>query len=227
MNNYLRLIITFLLLFLLQGCTKENKTNWLTENSCDLPCWNGVIVGDTTKTELLLKINNLTIIDQNKTRTYVEPWKIFTGSSFFTYYNRKIHGTASYLNEITEELTFSGELRTTFGDIVSEVGYPDYVIVIPLFNPTSNLDVTALYPTLGIAFSYDIRTIPKRMREEISPDIPIDYVTIFDPNIYDALVDASLFGQSLYNGEETRESLRPWDGYGVLLEKYPAAKKQR
>lgn len=226
MNKPLRFMACLIMIFLLQGCIEEDKSNWISENDCDLPCWNGMIVGITTQDELLPIINRILILDQNRIILDGHAWEFFSGTSYFRYKERDINGVVYYINKIIENLTFSGELDTTFGDMVELVGVPDYIIVIPLLLPTTSLEVTAIYTTLGISYSYNTHTLPKRMRDQIGPDIPINYVMIFDPKIFDELIDASLFGQGYYNGEETRKSLRPWDGFGVLLEKYPAAKKQ-
>jgi len=216
-----------LLMFLIQGCHVNEKVFWNIGNNCELPCWNDVVVGKTTKSELSQIISKLPIIDQDKIFIDGDSWEFFSGRSYFSFKRADINCETYYLGETIVNLTFSGELRTTFGEIVDLLGEPDYILTGLTVLPTVGYSVTAIYPALGIEYSYNTRILSKRTSKDIGPDIPIDFISIFDPEIYNDLIEASLFGQGSLTGEQIRESLRPWDGYGVLLEKYPAAKKQR
>lgn len=218
-----RVIIFLLLIFFIQGCHNQEIVIWNFGNTCKLPCWNGVVVGKTTKGEFSQILNKLPIIDQEKIFLDGEPWKFFSETSYFSFNDVDIHCVAYYLGKNIVNLTFSGELRTTFGEMVDLVGEPDYILTVLTVLPTVGYSVTAIYPTLGIEYSYNTRDLSKQASREIRSDIPIDFLSFFDPEIYNDFIDASLFGQGSLSGEETRESMRPWDGYGPLLEKYPPA----
>ncbi|MFZ3069578.1 MAG: hypothetical protein WA110_00430 [Anaerolineaceae bacterium] len=47
------------------------------------------------------------------------------------------------------------------------------------------------------------------MQDEITPKTPIGGVDIFDPDIYDQLIESGNLGQSLLYGEDVINNLRP------------------
>jgi hypothetical protein len=223
MKLFLRIVVLFLVVYFLHGCQNQLKETWNLGNTCVLPCWNGVIVGSTTKPELTKTLRELPVIDQDNTIIDGESWKFFSGRSFFNFRYFEIHGVAYYLGDKIDKITFSGNLSTSFGDMEELVGAPEFIISIPLLRPTTHNVVTAIYPSKGIAFNYNTSTLPKRLQNEISPKIPLENISFFNPEIYDEMINSGLFGQGFLSGEETLENLRPWVGYGSLNELYPPA----
>lgn len=225
MKKHVGRIITLLLsLLFLSGC---HKISFLDLNSCQLPCWYGLEQGKTTQGELLSVLTQLPSIDQESV-TKGEPWGIFESQVFFQFRPMDTHGVAYFIDNKLVTIDIDGEINTTFGQMVDLVGEPDFIITTPLWGgiplqPSMSYAVTAIYPEIGISFMYDTRSLPRRMQTEVSPDIPLDWISIFDTNIYDELIDAKLFGQSILSGEDTRKFMKSWDGYGPLLEKYPPA----
>lgn len=226
MKKHVGRIITLLLsLLFLSGC---HKISFLDLNSCQLPCWNGLEQGKTTQGELLSVLKQLPSIDQESV-TKGEPWGIFKSQVYFQFKPMDTYGVAYFIDNKLVTIDIDGEINTTFGQMVDLAGEPDFIITTPLrggipLQPSISYAVTAIYPEWGISFTYDTRSLPNKMRTEVSPDISLDWISIFDPNIFDELVDAKYFGQSVLSGEDTRKYMKSWDGYGPLLEKYPPAR---
>jgi hypothetical protein len=226
---YSIVLVYFLLTLALTGCQKKSDINFLESNSCIFPCWNNVTQGVTSKTDFISMINQIPNIDLESIYTNGGSWTIYNDRVFFKYIKKEIYGVGYFYNDRIALLDFSGELETTFGQLVDVLGEPKLIINIPLSggipgSPSTSYAVTAIYPSLGMAYTYDTRNIIKLLRAEIQPDIPITNLFIFDPELFNEMIDEKLFSQSFLTGEETRKHFIPWNGYGSLQQKYPPAK---
>ncbi|MFZ3070021.1 MAG: hypothetical protein WA110_02720 [Anaerolineaceae bacterium] len=129
------------------------------------------------------------------------PWKFYEDRVFLDFLEAEIDVDAHFIEDKLVKISLNWELNTTFGEIVEKVGEPDYIINVPLsggLECLELLDKLCLYPQLGLFF-------------------------VFDPGIYDQLIESGNLGQSLLYGEDIINNLRHRDGYGSIQEKYPPA----
>jgi hypothetical protein len=217
----LRLLSIVLIVSNATGCQNGKLTSFIDQNSCELPCWNGTILGNSTKTEFISSIIDLPFVEKDSIIGTNEGWSFFDDQVIFTFSNANILGRAHIIKTKVMDLSFEGELNTTIGQLIDILGDPEYIINIP--SPSTSSIVTAIYPSLGAKFSYDTRDIPRKFRQVIHPDIPVKYIYFFDPEIYNQLLDKGLIGLSILSREETIKYMKGWAGYGELKILYPPA----
>ncbi|MCB0118177.1 MAG: hypothetical protein H6634_08095 [Anaerolineales bacterium] len=216
-----KLILLVLLFITACANSKEEKTI-LDRANCILPCWNGIIAGKTTKDELINILKNSLDIDQKSIKITNEPWNMFDNQIYFSFHqiwtlNQKPRerGNAYLKNDKVSKLALCGEIKTTIGDIVEQAGEPKDIISGDNFYGGRTVILTNL--SIGISYSYttDLDKL------EITPDTQISCLEIFDPLLYDDMLEAKFFSNGYYNAEETLKAQYPWNGYGNLDEKYP------
>jgi len=215
-------ITVIFILILLAGCQKQLSFSFLDLNSCAPPCWNGVELGTTTEGEFITILESLQFIDQNKIKKDGGPWSIFENRIIFRSNDNTFLGYAFVQNGRIVAFEFSGELSTTFSQMVDETGEPEYVIVNPVMDYSV---VTAINTYFGVSYSFATKDISTKYRGQLSPDILIEMILYFDPNIYNLMLDAGLFSQGHLGREDTLKYMHPWDGYGLIEEKYPSASR--
>ena len=212
-----------LILLLVVACgTSSNEGSILDKSSCNLPCWNNIVAGQTTEDELLKILENLPDVDQASIQNDNRPWDIFDNQIFFSFrqgwtlsQRPKIRGFVYTTNNIVSDLTICGEIMTSMSRLVEEIGEPEHII--------SGNDIgggrTVILIDSQNGVSYWYTTELNNL--EINPDTQIDCFEIFDPSLYEKMLEAKFFSNGYYNAEETLKVWYPWDGYGNLDEKYP------
>ena len=215
-------LFLLILLFTVACKTTSQNLSVLEKSSCNLPCWNGVVAGQTTKDDLLQILEKLPDINPETIRTTNQAWNMFDDQVYFSFHQGwtfsqrpKLRGEAYIINNRVSELTLCGEINTTMGTVVEAVGEPEHIISGNNFY--GGRTVILISSQKGISYSYTTELD----NLEISPDTSIDCIDIFDPSLYETMLDAKFFSNGYYNAEETRKVWYPWDGYGNLDEKYP------
>ena len=120
-------------------------------------------------------------------------------------------------------------LNLTFGEAITKLGEPEYIINTPTSggipgSPTTSYIVIAIHPEWGFGFGYDTRDQPASQKAEIKPENKLYVIIFFAPEFLDQLLDAGFYSTRKLGSSEIRKSWKPWDGYGSLVEKYPPAK---
>lgn len=216
-----------LLLFVVSACaTRPNDVSVLDESSCKLPCWNNIIVGQTTGDEFTQFMETSADINKESIQVDDHRWKIFDSSIFFSFDQGsllnprpRMQVDAGFSNNILSELTICGELNTTIGDVVEQIGEPESIISGG--NLDGNRDVILINSKMGVSYWYATDPSFGELEYEIHPDIEIECLDLFDPSLYEEMMEVGLFSMGHYNAEETLKVMYPWDGYGNLDEKYP------
>lgn len=215
--------LMFLLLFVTTACmSAPDESSILDRSDCSLPCWNGIVAGQTTETELLGILEDLPDIDQQSIEVTNDSWNMFDNQMFFSFHQNwsfnqdtKLRGYVYLINNKVSKLAFCGEIKTTIGDITEQIGEPENIISGNNFYGGRTVILT--YPLKGVSFSYTTQLD----NLEINSDTQISCLEIFDPQLYEAMLEAKFFSNGYYNAEETLRVMYPWDGYGNLDEKYP------
>ncbi len=215
--------VYLLIILALTSCTLIGKQPTILEDSsCDAPCWNGITVGVTTGEEMLAILRDIPIVDQNI--AILSPWLIYDGGlNFYLYpngfYKHNVVVESRFIEGKVAEIGFCGDPGVSFSDVVEKIGEPKNIII--LGSPSGGSFVTAINEDIGFQFMYDTANIPKHLREEIAPEIPIKCLIYFAPEFYDETLEAGLIGLGRLNAEQTLKAMRPWVGYGDLEQYMP------
>ena len=215
--------IFLLILFFVTACGKSStEASILDKSSCRLPCWNDIVPGQTTEDDLLKTLGNLPDIDQASLKNTHQRWNIFDNQIFFSFrqgwtlsQRRKLRGEAHITNPMVSDLIICGEIQTSMGKIVEEIGEPEHIISGN--NIPGGRTVILINSESGVQywFTTELDNV------EITSNTPIDCVGIFDPSMYEKMLGAGLLSNGDYNAEETLKVWYPWNGYGNLDELYP------
>ena len=215
--------INLLIILLLMSCTTlGTPPSILDDSSCDAPCWNGITVGVTTGEEMLAILRELPNVDQNIAT--LSPWLIYDdGLNFYLYPNgfhkHNVVVESRFIENKVAEISFCGDPGVSFGDVVEKIGEPKNIIV--LGSPSGGSFFTAINKDIGFQLMYDTANIPKNLKEEIAPEIPIKCLIYFAPEFYDETLEAGMIGLGRLNAEQTLKMMRPWIGYGDLDQYIP------
>lgn len=217
-----KLSLLFLLLILTACSNSSDQMSILDRSDCAFPCWNGIVVGKTSEAELVRILETLPDVDQESIEATGASGNVFEITIFFSFrqgwtfeQRPKLRGNANITDDKLGALTFCGEINTTIGELVEQVGEPENIISGN--NIGGGRTAILTLPSEGVAFWYTAEL----SNLEITPDTQIDCIQLFDPSLYNKMLDAKRFSAGYYNAEETLRVMYPWDGYGNLDEKYP------
>jgi hypothetical protein len=196
----------------------SSRVSLLNNPSCPLPCWENINPGETTKNELLSIVANHPLIDKDTVTQVGYPWNIFDDTVYFTFGRSKINVEALILDNKVATLILTGDMGVTFGQLIEKTGDPEGVII--LSSPDGGSFVIAVNHSNGVSFAYETSSLRGKYRSEISPEIPIRWLTLFNPKQFHDLLEAGIFSMGAYNADETLEIMHPWVGYGSIEEKY-------
>ena len=221
-------IIWTLMILLASSCvpSAKNQISILEKSNCALPCWNNIKVGQTTQDEILQFLETSSDIDQKSIQIDNHSWKIFDSQIFFSFDQGglldqypDIQVDIRFSNNIVSELIVCGELYTTIGDIVEQIGEPESIISGD--NLDGNRNVILITSKTGVAYWYTTDKSLGKAKYEMSPETKVECLNVFEPSLYEEMMEVGLFSMGHYNAEETLRVMYPWDGYGNLDEKYP------
>lgn len=219
--------LLLIIILLITSCAKPPiDTSILEQSSCELPCWNNIVAGQTTEKEALQILEDLPIVDQASIENTNQHWNMFDNQVYFSFKQDRtlnqppqIRGSMDITDNIVSGLILCGEINTSMGDIVAATGEPDGIL------GGGNIDgsriVILINSQKGLSYWYTFKKTPESQRYEITPYTPVNCINLFDPRLYEKLLDATLLSDGHYNAEETLKVMYPWDGYGDLDEKYP------
>lgn len=221
-----------LVLFLASSCTTSSSDVLiLSESTCELPCWYNVVPGETTKEEYIQYIEDIptnglqpsiNVIDGTTLTLFdgVVTYKVESG----WFLNRRLEfwiqawwtsdNIIRYVDMCSDE-----DLNTTISDLINKTGEPEFIISGG--NRLGGKDIILINSLKGISYWYQTNQQIQNIETNISPDIKIRCLEIFDTKMYGDLMEVGLFSMGFYNTEETLKVMYPWDGYGNLDEKYP------
>jgi hypothetical protein len=127
----------------------------------------------------------------------------------------KIEGESRISNDVVSDLIICGEIKTSMGQLVEVVGEPETIISGNNFYGGRTIILTNSQNGVSYWYTTELNNL------EITPDTQIECLKIFDPLLYEKMLEAKFFSNGYYNAEETLKVWYPWDGYGNLDEKYP------
>jgi hypothetical protein len=220
-------VVLGLLTMLISSCSKSSITI-LSAPTCSPPCWQNITPGKSSVEETKALLGDIALVDKNSIVVRGKPWDIFDEVIYFKLRSRGITADIYFLEGKVSMIVFSGDLDITLGKVVVEYGEPEYIANVPLYGGmplagTFSYGITAFESEQGLAFAYDTRDLPKKLKTEITPDIRITLFFYFDPGVFSKLLESGLFFRLQNGGIDAQKSLMPWTGYGNIEEKYPPA----
>jgi hypothetical protein len=213
----------------LAACNKTTTTVQLISNNiCNLPCWQSIVTGKSSTEEVIGLLNNNENIDQKSIYLIEKPWNIFDEQVKFTFQEKNLSGEIYFIDDEAVLISLFGDMGLNFSKAIEILGLPKYIITIPTYSgpPGSmnmNFQIFSLIPNDGIEFSYSTSDHGLKSKTELLPENNISRISFFDPNMYNNLLDAGIFSEGLLNSLETTKYLVPWSGYGEIDQKYPPA----
>jgi hypothetical protein len=221
--------IFLMVMFFLVSCTSTitktpTESSIIEESRCVLPCWHGIVIGKTTKQEFLEILSNLPIVNQG-TITIIDSKAYFDERVTFTMGTGQIihgadnggdvkmdhqwRGEVAILNDKVERIWLAGDLGLTLQQMFDIFGPPTYAI--PSFESGGYIWIKLITPAQGVALDFRAESI----ESELTPDTKIEILDIFNPDLYDEMVNNAQFKFAIANSVEDMEHFA-WNGYGKI-----------
>ncbi len=221
--------LTMLLFILLISCKSDNKQSLIFSSpTCRPPCWQNIYPGKSSLIDVVNIVKKLAFVNHDTISTQGEPWSIFDDAVYATSQTGKIRIEIYFLEDKVSKINFSGTINMVFSQAIEELGAPEYIINIPLsggmpLDPSLSFNIIAIIPEQGIGYSFDTRNLEGNLKKDIQPESSLDKIFFFNPDDYEIILNAGLFSSPYLTGTETQKYMKPWAGYGSILEKYPPA----
>src|SRR5688572_15029166 len=187
--NVKRLI--WLIILVTTACSvSADKQSILDKSSCALPCWNGIIPGQTTEADLLEILKTLPDIDTDAIQIQNRQGDIFDRLIFFSFRQEwtlsqrpSLHGQASIINNTVSVFTICGAINTSMDQLVEGIGEPEYIISGNNIGGGRTVILTNSQKGFSFSFTTELDNL------KITPITPIDCIDIFDPSLYEKMLD--------------------------------------
>ena len=218
--------ILVIILFAISSCSKgyTSEVSVLENSDCDLPCWNNIVVGETSEEDLLNILSSSPFVDPESVFVTNQPWFLYDNQVFFSllskqelFHNQKDKSEIEILDGVVKVMFLCGSLNTSIGRVVQEIGKPEGILSGG--NISGGRDVILINSQRGVSYWYSTNGDSSEM--EITPNTQVECLVLFEPAYYMTMLDAGMFSMGHYDAEETLKVMYPWDGYGNLDEKYP------
>jgi hypothetical protein len=213
-NILLKKLYLLLFCFVTACSLARPDVSILESPQCELPCWNGIIPGETSYPDALEIVTGLDGLDPEKTNILNAPWQIFNKRIWFYLYTDsslakvQTDGAVYFIDDKVAALFLQRNIGKTFGEMVEMVGEPETIISMPFV--TGSTVVMAVIPSKGVMFEFYAKS------DELQPETEIDNIMVFDITHYEDLLNTAMFSLGHYDANETREIMYPWKGYGNI-----------
>lgn len=215
-------ILLVISLFMMSCGDLSNEVSILDKSNCKYPCWNDIVVGETTEDSLLKILDDLPEINQSSIKNNKLSQSIIDNQIYFSFdqgwslSNRpQLRGEVDIKNNIVSNLILCGKINTPMSWLIEEIGEPEYLISGNAIG--GGRTVILIDSKNGISYWFNA----KLSKLEVMSTTKIDCIHLFDVSLYEEMLDIGLFSSGYYNAEETMRVWYEWDGYGNLDEKYP------
>lgn len=212
-SSLVLVILYFLPTFLLLAACSLGESRLLADTTCEPPCWEGIIPGDTQEEDALARLrevpgivrSSIRSVTVDEDRSYVS-W-IFRGA--------RESGRLILRSGTVISIKLGTEGSVDFGGLVAHLGEPELVSAIVGWADGRWLRVSLLYPTKGIAATHFDAFFPSRVDSvQVQESMPIEELIYFDPYLYDELLTS--WGIIRQDYESIQQSFTPWVGFSPL-----------
>jgi hypothetical protein len=144
-----------LIIFLSTTCSACNisEKTLVTSSSCELPCWNEIIPGETSKQEFSEIINVMPSMYENPIQLYSTSGEFSDAIRFRVHINKFVRGPdveTIFFQEKVVKMDFFRNIGLTMKKTIEIYGIPDYVVVEYFHPEVSAITFTIIYPTKGL-----------------------------------------------------------------------------
>ena len=219
-------LVLLIFLFNIACQSTSNEISILNKSSCILPCLNGITVGQTSRDEVLRFIESLADVNEKSIQITNDASDVFDQRISF-YFERvglfsrdpRMLMDFHITNNIVIDMIVCNKLNTTMSDIVEQIGEPQSIISGDDFD--GNRNVILINSAKGVSYWYTTDPSLGELQYKITPEVEIECLHLFEPSLYEEIMDTGSFSMGYYSAEETLRVMYPWDGYGNIAEKYP------
>jgi hypothetical protein len=213
-----KILFILAIYLLLIGClavspqegSEERGESILRTITCQPPCWEGVIPGETSKQELMAKLQSIakgddSIIDRDEG---LGDWDDIVSFYLYSQYGQKINFFIT--DDVVVEIDFYWKLYLTLGDAIELLGDPDWVY------PTvgHNGAVLIILYEEGVALLHEMKSGIVIGGTNLEPQSEIVEMSFFDASNW-------AFGKNVLTRDDLKKYGYEWAGYGDIDEKYP------
>lgn len=187
----------------------------LATQTCKLPCWQGIIPGETSKDAFinLIKQNPYFAPDS------LEEYPVGSGTVIgWSYPNGLNNGGGVYIRENTiQVLNLDATSGITMGEVIKRFGEPTMVQIDSglVGDHQAGFDVRAYYPQSGLVVHFARKLFSTDFRAVVQPNLVVDEITLFPPGSAEDIVSIA----KRFHGPTRIASiyllpLQVWHGYG-------------
>jgi hypothetical protein len=214
---YVNVLLIICLSLVIFGCSTEKSNpdfvdptahpelvdqSWLTSNPCAAPCWQGLEPGKSTREEVLKTLPNLSFLDYQKGITD------FAGQDIVKCKQPSDKNCLFFIlkNDRLDRLGFLLEYSITLDEVVSQLGEPDFLAIIPNANERGDcffqvywlhqrLVITNEYIGKGyLPFQHDLCDRIQESNGKVPKMVEIQMASIYSPEMLDEVT------KMIYNG---------------------------
>ena len=184
------------------------------KSNCELPCWQGIIVGETNQIEVVHTFENLAFVKFYLTHSNPEDYKDLEEIYFYLYLDftqiPSGYGRVNFLDDAVTNIYVGGNIGLNVNSVIEEFGEPEFVYV---GEEDRRIVFHMFYPQEGMVFRIDLQyTNP-----EIKGSSRIFGFEIVEPHKFQSYVIEDDYYQIMENHESP---FQMWMGYGKVKEKY-------
>jgi len=188
-------------------------------NTCVLPCWQGITPGLTTISDALQALENSPLICKNSLQ-FDEP-SSSSGRAFWNWKDSVAspgddYPVLKWEGGIVIRITLFLGTNVSVEEIIAKFGVPEQVSASDLGLPEAvEWGVTLYYPSTG--FAAQIISLSGPDEEELNPSDVITYIVLLAPSPIEEMIPS--LGRNIENTQ-----IYDWKGYGNVVDLYVKAK---
>lgn len=216
MSRESRIASCLVIVCLLSACTTSAPAKVFTESTCEPPCWNEIVPGQSDSTAVRTALQNLMFIDQTSSRNQ----EFAESAEEYSFYRVVAQGgeLLIYLRDdrvvwVDIRAVMTGE---TIADLIDRLGAPEGVFAE--YDGVENVKyiVYLFYPSKGATYAVYDRPQGSTLQDEdrIEADMILTDATFAVPDTLQAM----LADMQVKEGriQCIQDHLQPWSGYGPI-----------
>jgi hypothetical protein len=205
------LIVTIALLGLfVTACTPRGVPDALATSACKPPCWQGIIPGETSGSEVLAMLPTLPFVKANT----IQDWHKQAAAQL----DRNSGASGVYIHNYEQKvkvIIINIRSKFTFAEAIEYYGEPEKVLAIEQRRNTVYLSYFLIYPEIGLAVLSNTGPIrPEKAQSAIRPDDVVDFVNFFNPIYFEQVF--SDFSIARIDPDLFKSGLQDWQGFGEV-----------
>jgi hypothetical protein len=188
----------------------------LTGEPCLLPCWYGIVPGETSETDALRLLLQNAHVDRQSLEKQVDKqgnvelfWLSLMGTGFDA-----VHVQGG----IARVIALVPEIPLTLGDVTTRYGPPQSLSASygSYEDPNYQYSVQLYYPSLGLSVYLHTKLLMSNNQPLINSDMRVTNIYYFEPGPMDAMfAEARDFGVSGLWTNHDMDRLEAWHGFGA------------